>query len=113
MRIQSINQNNYQNRNVGFKQNGRSIIRFACENVCPEAARAAIDDAARFMQKEHKVPVDIAVITPPSRGQIEVNFIDPQKPYSEPIVQEFSAAYICDAITLSKMMAAGIDIDIY
>lgn len=108
MRIQNINQNNYNssypNRNVGFKQNGHCIIRFACDEICSQAARAAIDDAAIFMQKEHKVPIDIAVISPPVRGKIEVRFIDPKAPNSTPIVQEFSGVPSCQAIEEEQLI---------
>lgn len=65
MKIQSINQNNYPNRNVAFKQNVHGVMKFACpracsgpertifikcEHVCQEAERRGIDDFATLIK---------------------------------------------------------------
>lgn len=52
MRIQSINQNNYQNRNIGFKKNSTILIEgLNCEysELCAPSKRVLLDGISDFL----------------------------------------------------------------
>lgn len=104
MKIQSISQNNCQNRNIGFKQNWPVEIRFKCSGLCIEAVKPALEDAARFMREEYGTPTDTAIITR-GKGKLNLLYIDPNPSDTEHPMQEVNAWHICQKIEDAK--AAG------
>lgn len=104
MKIQNFNQNNYQKKNIGFKQNWPAVIRFKCSGLCREAVIPALEDAARFMREEYGTPTDTAIITR-GIGKLNLLYIDPNPSDMEHPVQEINAWHICQRVEEAR--AAG------